>query len=124
MRKMKFTHKRDTYLGYLDVRMRNMMIAFLLLVGMIMIMTVVSAINVFATSGGASVVTENFRMFYDIVAALAGAIGSILLLWNVVEWGITMNSQEGMMQAKAFKGIGGALVMILAPQIITGFVFQ
>ena len=72
---------------------------------------------------GAGVVTSNFRSFYDIVAALASAVGSILLLWNVVEWGITLNSQEGMMQARAFKGIGGALVMILAPQIISGFVF-
>ncbi len=74
-------------------------------------------------SEGAGVVTSSFRSFYDIVAALASAVGSILLLWNVVEWGITLNSQEGMMQARAFKGIGGALVMILAPQIISGFVF-
>ena len=74
-------------------------------------------------SEGATVVTNNFKSFYDIVAALASAVGSILLLWNVVEWGITLNSQEGMMQARAFKGIGGALVMILAPQIISGFVF-
>ena len=80
------------------------------------------SIPVFA-SEGAGVVTSNFRSFYDIVAALASAVGSILLLWNVVEWGITLNSQEGMMQARAFKGIGGALVMILAPQIISGFVF-
>ena len=43
-------------------------------------------------------------------------------VFHVVEWGITLNSQEGMMQARAFKGIGGALVMILAPQIISGFV--
>ena len=79
--------------------------------------------TVHAAEGGAGVVTSNFRSFYDIVAALASAVGSILLLWNVVEWGITLNSQEGMMQARAFKGIGGALVMILAPQIISGFVF-
>ncbi|MBO5521640.1 MAG: hypothetical protein J5973_08205 [Eubacterium sp.] len=79
--------------------------------------------SVSAAEGGAGVVTSNFRSFYDIVAALASAVGSILLLWNVVEWGITLNSQEGMMQARAFKGIGGALVMILAPQIISGFVF-
>lgn len=80
-------------------------------------------IGVLAAEGGATVVTNNFKSFYDIVAALASAVGSILLLWNVVEWGITLNSQEGMMQARAFKGIGGALVMILAPQIISGFVF-
>ncbi len=82
-----------------------------------------AAYPVLAAEGGAGVVTSNFRSFYDIVAALASAVGSILLLWNVVEWGITLNSQEGMMQARAFKGIGGALVMILAPQIISGFVF-
>ena len=89
------------------------------------LMALLLACPVYAAGGGngASVVTNNFKMFYDIVAALASAIGSILLLWNVVEWGITMNSQEAMMQAKAFKGIGGALIMILAPQIISGFVF-
>ena len=40
--------------------------------------------SVHAAEGGAGVVTSNFRSFYDIVAALASAVGSILLLWNVV----------------------------------------
>ena len=89
--------------------------------GTVLLLVIRLALPVSA-SAGAGVVTSNFRSFYDIVAALASAVGSILLLWNVVEWGITLNSQEGMMQARAFKGIGGALVMILAPQIISGFV--
>ena len=91
--------------------------------GSVLLIIIRLSLPVMAGEGGAGVVTSNFRSFYDIVAALASAVGSILLLWNVVEWGLTLNSQEGMRQAWAFKGIGGALVMILAPQIISGFVF-
>ena len=101
---------------------RKRCMSLLLVSASAVLLAIMTACPAFAGEG-AGVVTSNFRSFYDIVAALASAVGSILLLWNVVEWGITLNSQEGMMQARAFKGIGGALVMILAPQIISGFVF-
>lgn len=73
-------------------------------------------------SSGAQVIESSFGDFYDIVAAFVSSVGAIILLWGVFEWGTSMQSNDGSMQAGAFKRIGGGLVMILAPQIIVGFI--
>lgn len=75
-----------------------------------------------ANDAGAEVVTKSLNNFYNIVAAFVSAVGAIILLWGVFEWGTSMQSNDGSMQANAFKRVGGGLVMILAPQIITGFI--
>lgn len=77
--------------------------------------------NVFASSG-AETVTNGFNNLMDIVKALISSIGAIVLLWGFFEWGTSMQSQDGVMQSTAFKRIGGGLIMVLAPQLISAFV--
>lgn len=75
-----------------------------------------------AAASGAAVVTSNFSVFTEIVKALVSSIGEIILLWGFFELGTSMQSQEGSMQASAFKRVGGGLVMVLAPQLLAAFV--
>ena len=75
-----------------------------------------------AAATGANVITQGFSGLLDIVTALISAIGTIILLWGFFEWGISLQSQDGVMQSAAFKRIGGGLVMILAPQLISVFI--
>ena len=80
------------------------------------------AVPVFADGDGAAVIQSGFVTLLDIVKALVSAIGTIVLLWGLFEWGTSLQSPNGAEQASAFKRIGGGLVMILAPQLITLFV--
>lgn len=73
-------------------------------------------------STGAATITSSFNTLFGIVSALVSAIGSIILLWGIFEWGVSLQSQDGVTQSSAFKRIGGGLVMVLAPQLITAFV--
>ena len=75
-----------------------------------------------ASSGASSTITSGFNNLLDIVKSLVSSIGTIVLLWGFFEWGTSMQSQDGVMQSSAFKRIGGGLVMVLAPQLITVFV--
>lgn len=50
------------------------------------------------------------------------SIGEIVLLWGFLELGTSMQSQEGSMQAGAFKRVGGGIVMVLGPQLLAAFV--
>lgn len=70
---------------------------------------------------GSSAITTGFNSLMDIVKALVTSIGSIVTLWGFFEWGTSMQSQDGVMQSSAFKRIGGGLIMILAPQLISAF---
>lgn len=78
--------------------------------------------NPSAPSGASSTITSGFNNLLDIVKSLVSSIGTIVLLWGFFEWGTSMQSQDGVMQSSAFKRIGGGLVMVLAPQLITVFV--
>lgn len=75
-----------------------------------------------AAASGAAVVTTNFGILTDIMVALVSSIGEIVLLWGFLELGTSMQSQEGSMQAGAFKRVGGGLMMVLAPQLVAAFV--
>ena len=75
-----------------------------------------------ATTGAAGgTITSGFTNLLDIVKSLVSSIGTIVLLWGFFEWGTSMQSQDGVMQSSAFKRIGGGLVMVLAPQLISVF---
>ena len=60
-----------------------------------------------AEGGGAAggTITSGFTNLLDIVKSLVSS----------------MQSQDGVMQSSAFKRIGGGLVMVLAPQLISVF---
>lgn len=77
--------------------------------------------TIFAADG-AAIVTESFSSIIDIVTAMVSSIGAIILLWAFFEVGVSMQSQEGTMQAMGFKRIGGGLVMTLAPQLTTAII--
>ncbi len=81
-----------------------------------------SALAADAKSSGAATVTNGFKDLMDIVKALISSIGGIVLLWGFFEWGTSMQSQDGVMQSSAFKRIGGGLIMVLAPQLISVFI--
>ena len=75
------------------------------------------------SSGAAGgTITSGFTNLLDIVKSLVSSIGTIVLLWGFFEWGTSMQSQDGVMQSSAFKRIGGGLVMVLAPQLISVFI--
>lgn len=96
----------------------------LLMTGLAVAMMTVVTMNpelVYA-AGGAADVTAKFNSLKDIVTALVSSIGTIVLLWGFFEWGTSMQSTDGVMQSSAFKRIGGGLIMVLAPQLLSAFV--
>ena len=82
----------------------------------------IMALPIIANATGAQAVTSSFNSLKEIVVALVSSIGTIVLLWGFFEWGTSMQSTDGVMQSSAFKRIGGGLIMVLAPQLITAFV--
>jgi len=91
-------------------------------VSIAMMIQLLFVLPVFAAPDGASVIQSGFSTLLDIVKALVSAIGTIVLLWGLFEWGTSLQSPNGAEQSSAFKRIGGGLVMILAPQLISLFI--
>ena len=78
---------------------------------------------VFATAIDAQdSIKTSFATLFDIVSAIVSAIGAVVLLWGFFEWGISIQSNDPVMQSSAFKRIAGGLVMVLAPQLISAFI--
>lgn len=111
---------KNTYLFGKKEQSRRIL-AFMLIVGLSTLMSLGFVTPVFAADSGATLVTNSFSTLISIVTALVSSIGSIVLLWGFFEWGTAMQSQEGVMQANAFKRIGGGLVMVIAPQLVAAF---
>lgn len=94
---------------------------FLMIAAFVNIFIFVPQLTVFAEEGatdGAAIVTGAFNNLIAIVTAMVSSIGAIILLWAFFEVGVSMQSQEGTMQAMGFKRVGGGLVMTLAPQLV------
>ena len=94
---------------------------FLMIAAFVSIFIFVAQLTVFAEEGatdGAAIVTGAFNNLIAIVTAMVSSIGAIILLWAFFEVGVSMQSQEGTMQAMGFKRVGGGLVMTLAPQLV------
>mgnify|MGYP000006495356 FL=1 len=81
-------------------------------------------VSVFAADAadGAELVSNTVGKVYDILAAFVSSIGAIITLWMLFEMGMAVQSQEGTMQANGIKKVGGGLVMVLAPQLITALI--
>lgn len=75
-----------------------------------------------AASGGAAIVTDGLNSLIDIIKAFVSSVGTMVVLWGLFEWGNSMQGHDGMMQAAAFKRIGGGLIMTLGPQLLSIFV--
>lgn len=75
-----------------------------------------------AAADGAAIVTEGLNSLIDIIKAFVSSVGTMVVLWGLFEWGNSMQGHDGMMQASAFKRIGGGLIMTLGPQLLSIFV--
>lgn len=96
-------------------------VQFLILAALVSVIIFVPQLRVLADDGaqdGAAIVTGAFNNLISIVTAMVSSIGAIILLWAFFEVGVSMQSQEGTMQAMGFKRVGGGLVMTLAPQLV------
>ena len=71
---------------------------------------------------GAQLVSNSVGKVYDILAAFVSSVGSIIVLWMLFERGMAVQSQEGTMQANGIKRVGGGLIMVLAPQLISALI--
>lgn len=96
-------------------------LAYMIIAALTFVFVYYPQMSVFADDGGA-LVTSSFSTLTSVVTALISSIGELLLLWGFFEWGTALQSQEGVMQASAFKRIGGGLIMVLAPTLITAFI--
>lgn len=73
-------------------------------------------------SEGAQLVSNSIGKVYDMMAAFVSSVGSIIVLYMLFEMGLAVQSQEGTMQANGIKKVGGGLVMVLAPQLISALI--
>lgn len=73
-------------------------------------------------SEGAQLVSNSIGKVYDMMAAFVSSVGAIIVLWMLFEMGLAVQSQEGTMQANGIKKVGGGLVMVLAPQLISALI--
>ena len=73
-------------------------------------------------SEGAQLVSDSIGKVYDMMAAFVSSLGSIIVLWMLFDMGMAVQSQEGTMQANGIKKVGGGLVMVLAPQLISALI--
>lgn len=104
----------------LDLRTAKKMAAFIEIA--ILSLIIISFPQIAFAETGAELVTSSFSSLMDIITAFVSSIGAIVLMWAFFEMGIAVQSQEGTMQAMSFKRIGGGLVMVLAPQLISAFI--
>jgi hypothetical protein len=74
------------------------------------------------TGAGATTVTNGISSLTDIVKAFVSAVGAIIVLWGLFEWGNAMQTNDGGMQSAAFKRIGGGIIMTLGPQIFLSLI--
>ena len=96
----------------------NKMAAFAL-IGLVVFVTIYyPQVYAFAADEAAAVKNSVGRV-YDILAAFVSSVGSIITLWMIFEMGVAVQSQEGTMQANGIKKVGGGLIMVLAPQLLS-----
>lgn len=100
----------------------NKMAAFAL-IGLVVFVTIyypqVCAFAADEAAAGADLVKNSVGRVYDILAAFVSSVGSIITLWMIFEMGVAVQSQEGTMQANGIKKVGGGLIMVLAPQLLS-----
>ena len=74
---------------------------------------------VFASAEGNELIKTSFQSLLDIVIAIVSSIGAILILWGIFDFATALQSQDGAMQSNSFKRIGGGLVAVLGPQLLS-----
>ena len=78
----------------------------------------VGAPMVFADATAA--INAKFEILWNLISAVVQSVGGVILLWHAFEFGASMQAQEGGGAiTRSLKGVGGALVMLVAPVITT-----
>ena len=80
---------------------------------LVLIMLAIPSAQVLA----ASTITEKFKTLYGLVSTLVTGVGSVMLLWFVFEFGVSMSSGEPGGQGRALKGIAGGIFMLIAASV-------
>lgn len=75
-------------------------------------------IPVNAMEAGATAINTKLNNLLQLMYAAISAIGTMLALWGIAEWGIAWQGQDGIMQASAWKRIAGGIIVAAAPQIL------
>ena len=99
---------------------KNVMRFFLIIFCCISLLGQSGVVTSFAsgTQIDTSVVTQGTDNLFLILAALVSSLGQLILLWAVLEFGMSLQSNDGSMTAFGFKRFGGGFLMGIAPQII------
>ena len=89
-------------------------------VGMALLVAVCAlSLSMTAHASGTQAITAKMNKLKSLVGAVISGIGTVVCLWGISELGMAMQANDGMTQSQAIKRIGGGLVMILAPQVLT-----
>ena len=65
-------------------------------------------------------INAKFEILWTLISAVVQSVGGVILLWHAFEFGASMQAQEGGGAiTRSLKGVGGALVMLVAPVITT-----
>lgn len=67
-------------------------------------------------------VTALFQNLLNTVTSFVSMMGAIYTLWGIFEFSTAMSSGEGTMSSQAFKRMGGGIVAVFAPQILTAII--
>lgn len=86
-----------------------------------LLLTAVCALSLSMTAhaSGTKAITAKMNNLKSLVGAVISGIGTVVCLWGISELGMAMQANDGMTQSQALKRVGGGLVMILAPQVLT-----
>lgn len=73
-------------------------------------------------TGGIETLQAKFDVLKNLMATVMSSVGMVLSLWSIGQIGIAMRMQEGSgVMARNFLSLGGALILLFAPQIVVAF---
>ena len=80
----------------------------------VVLLFILQSVNVFATDDPLAVINNLKNFMYQII----GAIGAILLLWGIVQIGMTIKSHDPSQRANGFMTLAGGVIIAFAKQIL------
>ena len=101
----------------LDVKTREKIRKYSITIAILGSSLLLGSQPVFASGG--DYVNQGLDALWDIVAAIITGIGGFVLLWGMFEFGTSMGMQDSGQNTTAMKRIGGGIVTLIAPVIVT-----
>lgn len=81
-------------------------------------LSVLFALPTLAAPAADPTISNALSNLVGLVMGAVTAIGTLLVLWGIAEWGISMNGGGGVEMANSWKRIAGGIVLVIAPQIL------